>query len=152
MRNNITIIIHRFLELFISNLIISSFITILYLIGVLGTRAGVCLALIAGTVVFFFLNVKMLRYYFYDLKKNTRLYYILNITAYLIFAFISFIIYVLGPSELYTWLFAITKLIKFTANGVATHYSALFFHSIGLALIFLIPLGNRWAHIDDSNR
>ena len=140
LRPDIIIFIRRFLELFLTNFIISSLITILYLAEILNTTNSITLALILGTVIFFAINIRMLKFCYYDMRRYTRMYYIVNTAAYLVFAFVGFAIYLSGKNVLYTWLFATTKFVKFTIDGVANPHSALLFHLIGLASVFLTPI------------
>lgn len=127
------------------------FITLLNKIEILVERGPVILSLIIGAVIFFAVNVRMLRYCYYDMRNYRMEYYIVNMAAYLLFALVCFAVYFFCNSEVYAWLFVTTKLIRYTVVKVPILYSALFFHFIGLITIFLSPIGMKWSHSADGN-
>ncbi len=148
----IKMIIRRFLELLISNAIISAIIATLNKLGILSTRPMLFWALLVGVILFVFINVFFLRNCYFELKERKR-YYIVNIVAYVFYALLMFIINGIGWNQVYAWLFATTKVLRFTSVYLDTMYSALFFHGICLAMIFLAPFGVDWDFLfEDEER
>ena len=148
---NITfrIIIRRFLELFFVNAVISTVLTILNLGKVLAGQNSLLFGMFVGIAVFITVNFRMLRHCYFDLKNNF-LYYTTNIAAYLLFALLSAFVYLVFSSEIYTWLFALTKFLKYTNIALSVPYSAAVFHLIGFLLIFLAPIGMGWIFLYDD--
>lgn len=137
------VIIRRTMELFFASGVISVALTIMNLGGFLADQGSLILGMLVGTAVFVKVNFNMLRDCYFDLVNNT-LYYITNITAYLIFAAGGYAVYFLGSQKVYTWLFAVTKLLKYTNLDMAVPYSAAVFHCIGIAAVFAAPIGMQW--------
>lgn len=67
-----------------------------------------------------------------------------NITAYIIFAAAGFLTYALGSGNVYTWLFAVTKFARYMNIGITAVCSALIFHIMGLAVVFVATIGMDW--------
>lgn len=132
----------RFFELLLTSIILSVTVTWLNTAGILSTKQDLFSGTFIGTAIFVFINIRMLRHCYFDLRSNPR-YYLLNLAAYLLFTALGFVIYNFCPDEIYTWIFAITKFVKYI-NNLPTFYSALTFHCIGILTIFLAPLGMRW--------
>lgn len=141
MNDNIKILIHRLADLFITSLVLSALLTVLNRWGILNERQHLALALIIGSVIFFALNVKMLRGCYFVMSKHPVEYYLLNSLAYLLFAIVSFVVYRIFSEEVYVWFFAVTKFVRFTSNGVETVYSAILFHFLGFISVFFAPAG-----------
>ena len=148
MSEGIIIFIRRFAEIIFTNFIISGFITLLNKMEILVERGHIISVLLIGAVIFFIVNIRMFRNCYFDMGKFHKEYYIINTGAYLLFAIICTAVYFLGTGEVYTWLFSITKLIRYTVNEIDTHYSALFFHFIGLATVFLSPIGIKYVEYE----
>ena len=136
----IKITIRRFFELLLVCVAISAVITLLGVFGLLTTRNRIFFGTLAGTIAFICINISMLRNCYFDLQGD-RIYFLANISAYLIFAILSFAICFLCSNVVYAWLFSITKFARFTKAGLETHYSALIFHFIGFMTIFFSPIG-----------
>lgn len=143
------VIIRRFWELFLVNTAISVFLTLLNLGEFLTGQNSLFFGMLIGITVFVTVNFRMLRCCYFDLRNNF-LYYTTNIAAYLLFALLSAFVYLLFPSEIYTWLFAVTKFLKYTNTPLAVPYSAAVFHLIGFSVIFLAPIGMRWIFVYDD--
>lgn len=114
------VVIRRFFELLITNLLISLLITIANVGELLATKAELSNGLLIGTALFLFINVRMLRNCYFDLEGKSG-YYISNAIAYLFFA--------------------LTKFIKYANFQISTLASVCIFHIIGILLIFIAPLG-----------
>ena len=149
LNDNIKIIIRRFAELVITCFIISGFIALLSKMGILVERKYVVVALLIGALMFFLIQVKMLRNCYYDMQQFYREYYLTNTFAYLLFVLVCYLIYFFCADEVYTWLFAITKWVRFTVNRIEIYLSALLFHAVGLACVFLSPAGVITENFDD---
>ncbi|MBQ3038872.1 MAG: hypothetical protein IJD30_06830, partial [Clostridia bacterium] len=69
-----------------------------------------------------------------------KVYYISNTCAYLLFMAANIAVNVFVPDWLDTWLFLITKFMRFTRFEVSAATSFIIFHSIGFFIIFLAPI------------
>lgn len=149
---NITfrIIVRRFLELFFVNAAISAILTILNIGKVLARKDTLLLGMFVGIAVFVIMNFRMLRRCYFDLK-NRFLYYTANIAAYFLFALLSAFVYLVFSSKIYTWLFAVTKFLKYTKIALSVPYSAAIFHLIGFSVIFIAPIGMGWIFSYDDD-
>ncbi len=134
------VVIRRFFELLITNFLISLLIIIANVGEILATKAELSKGLLIGTALFLFINVRMLRNCYFDLEGKSG-YYLSNAIAYLLFALLSIFLYFFTTDEIYTWLFALTKFIRYTNFQVSTFISVCTFHIIGIFLIFIAPLG-----------
>lgn len=146
--SGILITARRFAELFILNLGISVIITVLSIMDVLDTQNKLFTALVIGVILFMSINTIMLRQCFFDLE-NRNFFYITNIIAYLAFALLSIILYCNLSDELYTWMFAITKIAHFSVFNVPNFFSALLFHCIGIMATLVSPFGMSWIFADN---
>ena len=135
----------RYCELMISSAVISSVIYLLNILDVFVTHASLYTVMIIGTLLFMIYNVKGCRDSRAKLRRK-NVYYITNFAAYFAFVITGVIIY-LGviyfngtlkviAKEVYTFLFAITKMLKLIDPGTSMRYSWLLFHSIGILCIF----------------
>ncbi len=140
------VIIRRFLELLFTNTVISIVLTVLNLKKILPGQSSLLFGMLAGIAMFAFINFRMLRRCYFDLT-NSFLYYVSNMAAYLLFALGGVFVYFLFSSEIYTWLFAITKFLKCINSDIAIPYSAAIFHLIGFSVIFLAPIGMKWIFV-----
>ncbi len=140
--NNIAfrIIIRRFLELFVTNFIVSVALTVLNIEKILSLRGALTFGAVFGIALFLVANVKMQRDCYFDLRDK-KLYYFTNISAYIAFALFGFAVYFIGGGTIYTWLFSVTKFAKFFSRGISVPVSAAMFHCIGLAAVLVSPLG-----------
>lgn len=137
------VIIRRTLELLISNAIISLFLTMFNIFGVLETQTQLGFASLLGVSVFLLVNVKLSRDCYFDLRSNYN-YYFSNILSYLIFVLIGIFVYMLFPSYIFTCFFSIIKVAKYSRFIVSTFLSMLFFHTIGFLCILFAPIGMGW--------
>ena len=134
------VIIRRFFELLVTSAAISAAVTMLNISEILNTKNRLFFGLFAGVIIFVFLNVRMMRHCYFDLK-NKRLYYFSNLAAYLLFAAAGFVSSLFLPNVLYTCIFVVTKFVKYLFSDIPAYYSVLIFHAIGLSAVFLAPLG-----------
>ncbi len=135
----------RYCELMISSAVISSVIYLLNLLEVLVTPELWYAAILAGTILFMFYNVKRCIASRSRLKSR-KVYFITNFAAYFAFMLTGIIIHLgvtyLGGTinailkELYTYLFAITKLLRLVNKDISMRYSLLLFHGLGILCIF----------------
>ncbi len=128
----------RFFEILFICIGISALLSCLAAIGLLFN--GILLAVwsVVGTTAFMLINIKMLRNCYCDLR-NKPVYYIANTAAYLIFTAVNAIAYEIFSTEIYAWLFSITKFTKYIYTEIPADISLFIFHCIGLAGIFIAP-------------
>ena len=143
------IIVRRFLELFCVNAAISAILTVLNVFKVLARQNTLLFGIAVGIVIFAVINFIMLRHCYFDLRNNF-LYFTTNIAAYALFALLNALVYLLFSSQVYTWLFAVTKFFKYTSLALSAPLSAAVFHLIGFAVVFLAPIGMGWIFADDD--
>lgn len=146
--SGILITARRFVELFLLNSGLSAIITIFSISGALDTENKLLTALAVGVVVFMSINTVMLRHCFFDLE-NRNFYYITNVIAYFLFVLANLAVYYFCSEEVYTWIFAITKIAHFSVLDVSNLYSALAFHCIGMIVTMIAPLGMSWIFTDN---
>ena len=143
------IIVRRFLELFCVNAAISAILTVLNVFKVLARQNTLLFGIAVGIVIFAVINSIMLRHCYFDLRNNF-LYFTTNIAAYALFALLNALVYLLFSTEVYTWLFAVTKFFKYTSLALSAPLSAAVFHLIGFAVVFLAPIGMGWIFAYDD--
>lgn len=137
------VIKRRFLELIIKSFLISSIITAAFEFDIFPSEKPVMLTFIcAGAAIFLILNIINLRYCYYDLKGK-REYYIANFIAYS-FYMLAGLITILINNEAYTWVFCITKFLRFTESEAPKYLSAAIFHAVMLLAIVCAPVGMAW--------
>lgn len=134
------IFIIRFLELLLTNAIISSIVTAMNLMEIVTTQAALYAWILMGTVVFVIINIKMMRQCYVDVG-NKDIYYLANLLACTAFAIVSVIIYLTGARALFSWLFATTKIVRTVNMEIGMKYSLLLFHTISTASVFVAPIG-----------
>ena len=137
------IIFRRFLELMFTGALVSAVLTVLNISGILENEVSLLAGMLAGTAVFMYADYRMLQNCYFDLTDKP-LYYFTNITAYIIFAAAGFLTYALGSGNVYTWLFAVTKFARYMNIGITAVCSALIFHIMGLAVVFIATIGMDW--------
>ena len=95
----------------------------------------------AFVLAFTIFNFHNLRNCYFDLR-NKKLFFMLNFLSYAIFAGVNFLVLMFADNVVYTWLFSITKGLKFLYIDLI--YSVLFFHFIQLACILVSTIGMEW--------
>ncbi len=135
----------RYWELMLSSTVISSVIYLLNMLKLFETRASLYIVTFVGTALFLFYNVKRCMATRSKLKSK-KVYFSTNFVAYFAFMFTGVIIYLgviyftgsfkIIAKEVYTFLFAITKLLKLTDADISMRYSLLLFHGLGILSIF----------------
>ena len=143
----------RFLEMFIINVFLSSLIFGLYKMNMIpSTMAGCFLSLGFGAVVFWVINTILLRRCRFVLPDR-KTYLTANYIALGAFALFSLIFLVLVDSETYTWVFAITKFLKYSNIQLGasfmfgdeamtdTFLASIIFHAITAFVIWAAPVG-----------
>lgn len=143
----------RFLEMFIINFFLSALIFGLYRMGVIpSTMTGCFMSLGFGAIVFWIVNTILLRRCRFVLPDRET-YLKANYIAFGAFVLFSFIFLVLVDSETYTWLFAITKFLKYSNMQLGasfmfgneamteTFFASLIFHLITAIVIWAAPVG-----------
>lgn len=146
----IKIIIQRFFELMITCAGISAAITFLHTCNIITSESQLGICLLFGLAVFIFINVRMLRQCYFELRSNGT-YFLVNMSAYLLFTGTAFAVYCLGSKECFTWLFAVTKFAKYSNLNIDNLTSLLVFHIIGLSMMIFAPIGLSWIFKDDDD-
>ena len=109
------------------------------------TSVGNC-TLVLGfmCLVFFAVNVRLMRRCFFELQSRLR-FYLVNLIAYILFAAVGFGVYRHFGSTAYTWGFGITKIIAIANGyGVSTLRSAVIFHAVMAVVTVFSLLGMGW--------
>lgn len=139
----IRIIIRRFLELLITSILLSVIAVVLNITWLYTTKISVFLLSFLGALIWFILNVFMLRHCYFDLR-NKWAYYISNFIAYALFGLCTVIVYLYFSSAVYGWIFAITKFFRYTNLNISTVISVALFHVLGGLMVLLSPIGMGW--------
>lgn len=140
------VIAQRFVELMIISTVLSVIAVILNITGAVKVEIALFFVLLLFSLLFMCLNIKQMRLCYFDLMDRT-VHYVSNIVAYLLFAAVGYAVYFLGSSEVYSWMFAITKFAKYSSLGLDTPISALIFHAVGIISILVAPIGMRWVFL-----
>lgn len=135
------VIYRRVAELLLPCIVLSLLITFINITGLVVKRNSVVFMVSAFIAVFTIFNFNNLRKCYFDMR-NKKLFYLLNFLSNAIFAGINFAFLVFAKNEIYTWLFSITKVLKFLDVGVV--YSVLLFHSIQLICTVVSTIGMKW--------
>lgn len=95
--------------------------------------------------VFLGINIVMLRncYVAFLGKKQ---YYTVNLCAYAMFAVVNIGAYIILPVDGYTWLFVITKILRYSRLELVPPLGIMIFHLLLLFSIPLAPIGMSWVH------
>lgn len=142
----IKITIRRIFELMMTCAIASAIITFFNIGGILTTTSSIRIALVIGLAAFVLINVLMLRQFYLDFRNNIT-YFLVNIVSYLTFVEISLAVYNYCSSELYAWIFSITKFAKYWYFAIDNLLSLFIFHIIGFLATLLAPIGMSWVFL-----
>ena len=135
-------VLRRLFELFFTSAAFSAVLTVLSTEKILDGNIRFLPIVYIFAALFMIANFIMLRNCYCDFRDN-RLFRFVNFLAYLVFLAVSFSIF-LYSSKAYTWLFAITKFLRYTDTSITVAASAAVFHSVGIAEVFLAPTGLGW--------
>lgn len=130
----------RFGEFAFLEVVLSVMITVFGIAGILDSQNSALHCTVACVAVYVIVSVFRMRICFYELE-NPRAYYICNLSAYAVFALINILAYFLLDSTIYTWIFAITKFVRYAYVGFTTVTSIATFHIIMVFAILLAPAG-----------
>lgn len=132
------IILRRFLELLIPEIVLSAIITFISANEyITNTHNSVGTIMALSLVLYLFYNFYLLRGCCEDLDIVE--YYFYNSAAYILFLVVNAAFYFVGNNSLYTWLFSITKTISVLFQQMKTFTSIKIFHGLVLVLIFIAP-------------
>ena len=140
---HLRVVLQRFLELLFTNTLISVFVSFLNFADIIETESGVGIWLVIGFVLFLYINIRLLRQCYFELK-NKFVYYFVNLLAYFLFMVVSFGIYYCFSMEIFSLFFAIFKILKYSRMATGVLCSLVIGHSIGFLCVFLSPLGMSW--------
>ncbi|MBQ3426235.1 MAG: hypothetical protein IJH37_03705 [Clostridia bacterium] len=135
----------RFVEMLLWMVILSALIFGLYKAEVImPTTTGCFVSLMIGAILFWLQNFRWLCRCRVSVPSR-RIYLIVNYVPYAVIMIISYIILAFYDSQVYTWLFSITKFLKygevlsFDTGTATTVISSFVFHLITLLLIWFAP-------------
>ena len=132
------IILRRFLELLIPEIVLSAIITFISANEyITNTHSSVGAIMLLSLALYLFYNFYLLRGCCEDLDIVE--YYVYNLISYILFVGVNAAFYLAGNNTLYTWLFSITKTISVVFQQMKTLTSIKIFHCLVLALIFIAP-------------
>ena len=115
----IKVIIRRFLELIITCALFSAIAVVFNITGLCTTRISVFVVAFLGALLWFYLNVSMLRHCYFDLRDRKAYYFANFIDFNVIFLLVSMMILVLiaTKSGVFTWMAnELLALSKYTAK------------------------------------
>lgn len=135
------VVYRRVAELLLSSIFFSLIITFLNITGRVVNRISIFLMISVFVLVFTINNFRNLRECYCDIRDK-KSFFILNFLSHAIFAGINFVVLFFANSEVYTWLFSITKGLRFLYVDVI--YSVLLFHFIQLLCIIVSTIGMEW--------
>lgn len=146
----IIITIRRFFELLLTCVLVSAGLTCLNVQGVLATHDALCAGALVGVAVFVLVNIPMLRGCYFEFENNF-LYFAVNLSAYACFFGAWFAVYRFGSNECFTWMFALTKVVRYSNLALSTLHSGLLFHAVGLLMILFAPIGMNWVFMQEDD-
>lgn len=141
------VIIRRFLELLIPCVAFSAIAVALNVYLFNGSKLAPFIIAFIAAVIWFAINVYMLRCCYIGMQ-NKKDFFIANFIAYALFGLCTVIVYLCFSKEVYSWVFAMTKFLRFTRlSDYFAHpivYSVAIFHLLGGLMICLAPIGMSW--------
>lgn len=146
---SLTVFAKKLFEIFIINIALSLIIAFFHWQGILSTVGLVTLSLVAATAIFLVVHVRSLRMCYFNLV-DAKKYYIINLSAYAIFALVSILAYFFLSTPAYTWLFCQTKFIVYIFRGMPRLVSILIYHLLGFLSVIFSPVGMKWVFSYDS--
>lgn len=141
------IIIRRFIELLIVEILFSVIAVGLNVSGIVTERQHIVVMLIAFIVIYLVLNIYQLRFCYEDLYGDGQ-YYVLNFTACILFFAVVLISCFFMPKSLYTWLFSLMKVLYYLDLGNVL--SILVFFVPLFIIIAIAPIGIDWVDVEDE--
>lgn len=134
----------------LSCFLLSVVATVLNVMNVIETSYGIMVVLVAFSLFFWLVNLRYMRDCYYDLKGD-KSHLKLNLIAYMLFILVNacLFLFVYFTKEefskyVYTGIFAITKVFRYVPPYINSNFiSAAIFHIVGIALVFLSPVGIR---------
>lgn len=140
------IILHRAAEMLICCIGLSVLICFLCVSGPMpvgSIQRDVALNIIP--FVFLAINIVMLRNC-YVAFLGRKQYYTVNLCAHAIFAVVNIGAYIMLPVDGYTWLFVITKILRYSKFELIPPMGIMIFHLLLFFSVFLSPIGMSWVH------
>ena len=135
------VVYRRVAELFLASIVLSAITIILNVSELVLKRNHIFIMIMFFAAVFTFINFTNLRNCYFDLR-NKKLFYTLNFLSQAIFLGINLFFLIFEKNKIYTWLFAVTKALKFIDINIV--YSVLIFHLIQMVCIVVSPIGMGW--------
>lgn len=133
------ITVKRYFELFITSTIISTIISLLNLVGFFRSSSQLAIILTLGVVIFIYANYRMQRQSGIDIVGK-RLYFLVNGISYMVFILTSFAALWFN-NFVFTFLFAITKFLRYSNFNLSVIASFGIFHIIGLFNMIIAQIG-----------
>lgn len=145
------VIIRRFLEFALIEVLISAVVTALFHFEILpSTGLSIFFTTACGAILYFVSQFFLLRHCFVCMRIKGP-FYLYNSIAYAIFALVSVIIYEFIGNFVFTWSFSITKMAHFFYTPISISLSVAIFHTLVLILIFVAPMGMEWIFLFDED-
>lgn len=129
----------RYGELIITSFVLSVIATLLNISQAVSLKPYVLLMLVIGTVIFLVINIVQMRDCYFELG-NAPQYYLANLFAYGLFSVTTVVVYKVS-NFIFTWIFGITKFMRYLPIDVPAKYSLLLFLAILGIAVLLAPIG-----------
>ena len=133
------ITIKRYFELLASSAIISSIIALLNLVGFFRSSSQLAMILTLGVVIFTYANYRMQRQSGIDIAGKP-LYFLVNGVAYMLFIITSFAT-LWFSNIIFTFLFAISKFLRYSNFNLSVIASYGIFHILGIFNMIIAQIG-----------
>lgn len=134
------VVFRRFFELIVFEILASAGIALMVDAQVIHEKSIFAIVVVVFFVIFIAINVHQTRNCYFDLRDKLW-HNVLNITAYLLLAAISFLVYKFLPYDVYRMTFSLANVFKYVYTPCPIILSAILFHITNLLAIILAPLG-----------
>ena len=140
------LIIRRTMHLLGGCVLISAILALLCILGALPDGSGMLFTgMLLGLAVYIAYNVKMMRRVYF-LVRAKRIYFLINLSAHFVFGLINLCTYKIFSSYVFAWLFALTKVARYTNLNLSTPCAVTVFHALMTIAMLLAPMGMEWMY------
>lgn len=133
------ITLKRYFELSITSAIISTIISLLNLVGFFRSSSQLAIVLTSGVVIFTYANYRMQRQSGIDIAGKV-MYFLVNGIAYMAFMLSAFVA-MRFDNIVFTFLFAITKFLRYSNLNLSILASIGIFHIVGIINMIFAQIG-----------
>ena len=137
------VIIQRFFELMLTNILFSVCIAGFYYLDLIETEFSLAMSGGIFTLLYIVINIKYMRRCYFEVY-GTKDYYIINYIAYAAFLAVNLLAYFVCSDFIYTIIFAIAKFVVYLGLTKQTHISVLVFHILMIVTVAIAPLGMKY--------